>query len=387
VFINGADAWAGHRGMVGGALWRQDVFNPNAGPEARRVELLSTVRILQKFDGGNYGALVKPLAGGNLTTSLAAIAGASFQLDATQANAFPGKVPAWRVEGDIEGATAGDTINVQVRGLTNTPLGSGDRTAVATATVSTIGSAGPATTPDISSNARTATLVGSANLSTGSSGKFGESMIFSGGRVEVPQIAFPSLFYMDCWIKPDTGRTDAGFIMGQWKNGATTGQAIVNMWYSYTDQSITIWMVDSSGAFQATQTSTNTVPAGQWSYVVVGIEAAGYILTGAATGGATTVHLEDPGFPNGHPHSGDGTIPFTIGDMYGGGQSFYGRIDSPRFMSGAMPSADYATPTSAPSSDVNILLHRGCRFRLQPTMGQFSHRTQQGHVGRSRTSL
>jgi hypothetical protein len=347
-----ADIIAANPSYLGVAVYRLDVLEPfrdTVSGGVRQTELLRSVQLIPRIDGGNYGASFRGIPGDNLTNALAPLTASTVpRLKQEDASLYPGKIPGWRIVGDIEDVTGGDTVRVQVKDKDNNIYGSGTR--LADITVICDGPAGTTSIQDLSSHSRVFTPVGTTpTVTTGGGGKIGEAFVFGGsGHLSTPQITFNSKWWFGCWIKPTNA---SGMIAGQWKNGASsgaTGEAIVGLFYDNTNQSIYVWSIlgTGAGAFASTNTSSNTVPIGVWSYVVVGIEAGGYLLTGAATGSATNVHLEDPGFPNGALHPGDGVTPFTIGDASNGGSGFIGAIDSPIFYNAALSSTDFAVPTT-----------------------------------------
>jgi hypothetical protein len=346
-----ADITAASTSFLGVAVYRLDVLEPDRDSDPasvqRRTELLRAVTLIPRVDGGNYGSEKRVILGDDLSTSLVAL-GSSLRLTEADATLYPGKVPGWRFVGDVEGVQGGDTIRVQAKNKDGSVYGSGTR--LADVTVIADGPPGSTVIEDLSSHARVFTTQGTApTVTTGSNGKFGEGFVIHGGRLSTSQIALASHFWMGAWIKPSSSwTTGQGMIMGQWMNGGPVGSAVVQLWYDPVAEALGLWIVTGGGGgtFQSTGSTAGTVPRGQWSYVVCGIEAAGYILVGTATGSATNVHLEDPGFPNGTPLAGDGSTPFTIGDAHGGGTAFDGIIDSPLLYNGTMPSADYAVPTT-----------------------------------------
>ena len=203
---------------------------------------------------------------------------------------------------------------------------------------------------DTSSYARPVTVAGAAPTAT--SGAFSGALRFTGGRLLVPQFTLPDQHRMGAWIKPGASTAGDQFVMGQWKAYSTAGDGapIAGLFYDGANRRMVYYLIDRNGGWAGAATPNGSVDASGFHLVEGGVRSSGEVIVGVDgrffSAGQYLSSLD----------SGDGTTPFSIGDVSNGGAPFDGTIDSPWVRAAAAPDGDYEPASSAPSADAATLL-------------------------------
>jgi hypothetical protein len=203
---------------------------------------------------------------------------------------------------------------------------------------------------DTSSYARPVTVAGTAPAAT--TGAFSGALRFSGGRLLVPQFALPVQHDMGAWIKPGTSTAGEQFVMGQWKAYSTAGDGapIAGLFYDGANRRMIYYVIDANGGWGGAATPNGSVDATGFHLVEGGVRSTGEVVVGVDgrffTSGSYVSSLD----------SGDGTTPFSIGDVSNGGEPFDGTIDSPWVTAAPPTPGDYDPAPSAPSAGAATLL-------------------------------
>src|SRR5262249_18308331 len=147
------------------------------------------------------------------------------------------------------------------------------------------------------------------------------------GRLLVSQFTLPLKHRMGAWIKPDASTAADQTIIGQWKAGAVPGDgaSIASLVYDGAARRV-IYSVILAGTKPRTGTAVSPpgrVQPGEFQLVEGGVRDSELVVVGV--GG----RIWENGNYAPYIARGDGTTPFSVGDVANGGAPFRGAIDSP----------------------------------------------------------